>query len=120
MNNLFVVLTIFSGISFFIYGYNCFFSEFMIQEFDRFRLSKPQRIITGVAQMLGAVGLFLGLFYPFFGLLAAFGLSLLMLMGFVVRLKIKDKLKESLPSFIFMILNGYLFWQFYTQITYYL
>lgn len=116
MSNLFIVLTIFSGISFFIYGYNCLFSEFMIQEFGRFGLPKPQRIITGVAQMFGSVGLFLGLFYPFFGLVAAFGLSLLMLMGFAVRLKIKDKLKESLPSFIFMILNGYLFWQFYTQI----
>lgn len=116
MTNLFIVLTAFSGISFFIYGYNCLFSEYMRQEFIRFSLSETQRIITGVAQMIGGLGLFLGLFYPILGLLAAVGLCLLMFMGFTVRLKIRDKLRESLPSFLFMVLNGYLFWQFYTQI----
>ncbi len=88
----------------------------MRKEFDRFGLSQTQRIITGIAQMLGALGLLLGLFYPILGLIATLGLSLLMLMGFAVRLKIKDKLRESLPSFLFMILNGYLFWELYTQI----
>jgi len=32
-----------------------------------------------------------------------------MLLGFIVRLKIKDSILLSLPSFAFMIFNGYLF-----------
>lgn len=81
-------------------------------EFERFRLSNVQRKITGVLQLLGGVFLLLGLVSPLIGVIAAGGLSIQMLLGFIVRLRIKDTLIQSLPSFIFMIINGYIFMYF--------
>ncbi len=88
----------------------------MVDEFKRFGLTNQQRLLTGILQLLGAIGLAMGPYYPFIGMTAAAGLSLLMLLGFSVRIKIKDSIRESIPSFIFMIINGLLFFDFYTSI----
>ena len=106
---LHIILIFFSAISFLFYGYNCLYSDKMKVEFNRFGLNELQRKITGVLQILGGVLLFLGYVSPLIGLMAAGGLTIQMLLGFMVRLKIKDSIILSLPSFVFMILNGYLF-----------
>tara|TARA_B110000977_G_C11057045_1_gene484486 strand:+ start:1941 stop:2285 length:345 start_codon:yes stop_codon:yes gene_type:complete len=105
-----------SAISFLFYGLNCLFNKNMFQEFKRFGLSNFRKL-TGVLQLLGAVGLLLGFFYPILTLVASSGLSLLMLLGFLVRLKIKDGLLVSLPAFTFMFLNLYILFASY-QISY--
>lgn len=107
-----IILILFLAISFLFYGYSCLFSNKMKLEFIRFKLTEVQRKITGVLQILGGIFLLVGFVSPLIGLIAAGGLSIQMLLGFIVRLKIKDPIKESLPSFIFMILNGYLFTYF--------
>lgn len=59
----------------------------------------------------------MGFSSPLILLLASGGLAVLMLLGFGVRLKIGDGFWLSLPSFLFMLLNGYLCyvaWQRYT------
>jgi len=80
----------------------------MIAEFKRYGLSNFQRKLTGYFQILGAIGLLLSFISLLLGLIAAIGLSVLMLFGFLVRLKIKDSFLQSAPSFVFMLLNGYL------------
>jgi hypothetical protein len=110
---LFKLLVIFSSVSFLIYGLSCLFTHYMRQEFERFGLEKF-RVLTGLLEVAAAIGLALGLVLPIFGCLAAGGLALLMLMGFLVRLKIKDTLVQSSPAFFFMALNLYLlsvFWK---------
>ncbi len=84
----------------------------MIVEFNRFGLTGRQRIITGAFQLLGAGGLFLGLLIPEIGLVAAAGLCVLMMLGFGVRLKIKDSILQAMPSFSLMLLNAYLAFHF--------
>lgn len=78
-------------------------------EFQRFQLSEVKRKITGVLQILGGIFLLLGFISPLAGLIAAGGLTIQMLLGFMVRLKIKDSIILSFPSFVFMILNAYIF-----------
>jgi hypothetical protein len=52
------------------------------------------------------MGLLIGLYYsPIILLLASMGLSLLMLAGFIVRLKIKDNFIKSSPAFTFAVVN---------------
>lgn len=102
-----------NAFAFLFYGYNCIFSVVMDKEFRRFGLTTTQRKLTGVLQILGASGLLLGLFYPKIGFAASLGLSILMLLGFIVRLRIKDSFLESAPSFIFMLLNAYLAYRFW-------
>jgi hypothetical protein len=62
--------------------------------------------MTGFLQLLGAIGLLIGLYFsPILLLLASMGLSILMIAGFIVRLKINDNFIQSSPSFLFAVLN---------------
>ena len=85
----------------------------MIEEFKRFGLSNSQRKLTGTLQLLGSAGLVTGFMFPMIGLLAAGGFTVMMLVAFIVRIKIKDSLAQSLPSLIFMLINGWLSFSFY-------
>ncbi|AEE20695.1 DoxX family protein [Dokdonia sp. 4H-3-7-5] len=96
------------GFSFLYYGVSCLSSNFMTAEFERFGLSKLQRKITGVAQIIGGLGVLIGYFYKPLQIAALMGISLLMLLGWGVRLKIKDSFIAALPSFVFFVLNAYL------------
>ncbi|MEQ8926991.1 MAG: DoxX family protein [Fulvivirga sp.] len=109
-------LASFTAIAFFYYGLTCLFSNKMMSEFIRFGLNDRLRIITGLLQLAGALGIFMGLKLPLLGMMATFGLSILMLLGFITRLKINDPFKESVPSFAFMVINAYLFYAFALQL----
>jgi len=79
----------------------------MQEEFHRYDLDKFRRLV-GALQALGGIGLLVGLIWPPILLLASGGLALLMLIGFGVRVKMNDGLVQSLPSFMFMLLNSYI------------
>ncbi len=100
-------LTLISAFSFLYYGLTFFTSSSMKVEFDRYDLAKFRNLI-GYLQLLGGVGLLVGLLWKPALILSSGGLSLLMLIGFGVRVKMKDRFLECLPSFIFMIINGYI------------
>jgi len=90
----------------------------MVNEFRRFGLSDGRRKLTGILQLFGGLGLAIGYFTSAYILLfASAGLCLLMIIGFGVRLKIKDSIIESLPSLIFAIINAYIGFITLTNIT---
>ncbi|WP_452222066.1 DoxX family protein [Lacinutrix salivirga] len=103
--DLLTTLTWFSGLAFIYFGINCFVSEFIVLEFKRYHLEKYRRL-TGLLQLLGAIGLVIGLYFsPVLLFVSSIGLALLMLAGFIVRLKIKDNFIKSSPAFTFAVLN---------------
>lgn len=111
------ILTFIIAFCFLGYGLSCLFTEKMQEEFDRFNLSQSQRRLTGFLQILGSLGLLIGFFTTsLLAMLAAVGLSLLMLLGFLIRLKIKDGFYDSAPSFVFMILNAYLAYGYFLSV----
>jgi uncharacterized membrane protein YkgB len=105
-------LTGFSALSFFCYGTRCLLSASMMREFERFGVQRFRRLI-GVTQLLAASGLLLSFIHPLCGLIAAGGLSLQMLLGFCLRLKIKDSLLQSSPAIFYCALNAYLGYRFW-------
>jgi hypothetical protein len=109
--------TFFSGISFLFFGTACLTSPRMKQEFIRYGHDR-QRALTGYLQLLGALGLLLGYFFqPLLAFSAAVGLSLMMLAGFGVRLKIRDSLLAASPAFSYAILNIYLSVHYYGMLS---
>lgn len=101
-------LIVFISVSFFIYGYACLSKEHLKTEFKRYGLGRF-RVLVGCLEILGALGLLLGLRWGVILMLSSAGLSLLMLLGFIVRLKIRDGFWLSLPSFFYMALCFYIF-----------
>ncbi|KKO05948.1 hypothetical protein LCGC14_0069600 [marine sediment metagenome] len=101
-------IIIFSGASFLFFGISCLFSNFMVLEFKRYDLERF-RVLVGILQLLGSVGLFVGLFSKNWAILASLGLGILMAFGFMVRVKIKDPFILSFPSLFYAVLNMILF-----------
>lgn len=80
----------------------------MVKEFVRYGMNDSIIKLTGITQLLGACGLVAGLYITIIGFFAAVGLSFMMLIAFITRMKIRDSLNQALPSFFFMTINGYL------------
>ena len=105
------IFTFFSAFSFLFFGFGCFFLSQMKKEFVRYGLTKFRKVV-GVLQLVGGLGLLLGYFYsPTVQAAAALSLSILMVLGFGVRLKIRDGIFQSAPSLLYALLNGYIFYQ---------
>jgi len=98
------ILQIFSAFSFIFYGIMSFTSNIMKSEFNRWGISKF-RVVVGCAQLTGGFGLFLGFYFPLMTLLSSFGLTVLMCLGFILRLIVKDEIIKSSPAFIYIIIN---------------
>ena len=105
--NVLTICVLVSSLSFLFYGISYFISPHMKNEFERFKLEKLALLVI-VLEILGAVGLLIGLWYKPLLLLASGGLALLMLLGLIVRIKLKDSLWISLPALFYMGLNAYI------------
>lgn len=90
-----------------IYGMSYFVTPHMKGEFKRFGLEK-YGLVTAVLEILGAIGLVVGLTINPVLLISSGGLAVLMFMGLVVRIKIRDSMWASLPALLFMLLNSYI------------
>ena len=76
----------------------------MVAEFKRYGLN-TYRSLTGSLQILGALALLGGLFYIPLAVIGSAGLSILMFMGLVVRIRLKDSFVQSTPAFFYAVLN---------------
>lgn len=82
----------------------------MKSEFKRFGLEKFGAL-TAILELLGALGLLVGMILHPLLLVSAGGLAILMLLGVVVRIKMKDSILISLPATFYMLLNAYIFYR---------
>lgn len=96
-----------SAVSFFGFGVSCYVTTYMRYEFNRYGLGN-RRLLVGFFQVLGAIGLLVGFVVPAIGLLASGCLSLLMLLGVGVRIKIKDTFLQTTPALFYCLLNAWI------------
>jgi len=97
-------ITLFLG-----YGIACLFANGMVAEFERFGLSQFRRL-TGSLEVLGALGLLIGYSFPGIQLFSAMGLALLMLLGVMTRLRVRDSVRETAPATVLLLVNVYIAW----------
>jgi len=66
---------------------------------------------VGGLQLIGGLGMLIGMCYiPFLHAMSAAGLAVLMTLGFIVRIKIKDSIIQALPSLGYALLNTFIFY----------
>lgn len=94
-----VVIVAFIG-----FGLQCLLSQYMVAEFSRYQLP-TFRILTGVLEVAGGLGMLAGLFFPRLLILAAAGLAALMFLGVLVRFRIRDPFLAAVPALFLMLLN---------------
>jgi|TARA_B110000902_G_scaffold39045_1_gene41687 hypothetical protein len=112
------IISLFSGISFIIYGITSFKSKRMISEFQRWGYGNQRKLI-GCFQFIGGAGLIFGSIFVAKSVdnggalingsniiaTSSFLLTVLMIAAIFVRIKIKDKLINILPATLYAILN---------------
>jgi len=92
---------------FFYYGLLCLFADGMVEEFERYGLSRFRRL-TGALEVLGATGLVAGYLFPILGGLSAGGLAALMVLGLAVRVKVRDSILEMAPAGFLLVINTFI------------
>ncbi len=95
---------IFSSVSFLFYGITYFTSTKMKSEFKRFGLEKFGTM-TAILEIMGGVGLVIGLKFNALLVISSGGLALLMFLGILVRIKVKDSILITIPALFYMLLN---------------
>tara|TARA_Y100000741_G_scaffold251310_1_gene193286 strand:+ start:2081 stop:2416 length:336 start_codon:yes stop_codon:yes gene_type:complete len=103
--NIKLLLVVFSGISFLIYGISSFNSRRMNSEFSRWGY-EDYRYLIGSFQLLGGIGLLIGLFFKPLIILSSSCLTIMMIMAVYVRFKIRDPFQMTLPALFYTIING--------------
>ena len=106
--NLIIIPILLSSLSFFLYGISYFTSPHMKKEFKRFGLEKLGLLVI-VFEILGAIGLIVGLKFNLILISSSISLAILMLVGIIVRIKLKDSIIVTLPALFYMGLNTYIF-----------
>lgn len=94
-----VVIVAFLG-----FGLQCLLSRHMVDEFRRYGLP-GFRILTGILQLAGGLGMIAGLFYPPLLILTSGGLAALMFLGALARFRVGDRLIDASPALFLMFLN---------------
>lgn len=102
---LLVTLVFVSAAAFAYYGGETLFADPPRGEYERYGMPNA-RIFAGSTQLLGAVGLLLGLRFTPLGIAAASGLTLMMLLGLVVRHRIHDVPRLMIPAGTLAAING--------------
>ena len=83
--DIYIIIIVFTALSFVIYGFNSFISKRLIDEYKRWGFDKNRKLI-GFFQFLGGIGLFIGLKYNL--ILVISSLSLLISLPFILCFEI--------------------------------
>jgi hypothetical protein len=90
--------------AFLFYGSACLISAKLVAEFERYRLAR-WRVLVGLLEIAGALGLLAGQFFPPLKIAASAGLFLLMLCGLWARWRIRDPWYALVPAFVLGVMN---------------
>ncbi len=102
-----VVLALVSGLSFLHYGYEILFRPRLQEEFSRYGMPGV-RTFVGVMEMAGGAAVMLGLAFAPLGALAAAGLTVLMILGLILRIRLRDAPRLMVPAAVLGALNAVL------------
>lgn len=102
-----VMLALISGLSFLYYGCRVLFRTASRAEFERYGMPALRRFV-GVMEVLGGTAVLLGLALAPLGAFAAAGLTAMMVLGLIVRIRIHDAPRLMVPAASLGALNALL------------
>ena len=110
MVDYFLILVLFTGLSFVAYGINSFVSKRMKSEFERWNLKKERKAIAS-CQLIGGATLLFGLESNIMLLLSSSFLGVMMLVAIGVRIKVRDNISDILPAFAYLVLSAIILYE---------
>lgn len=98
-------LALISGLSFLKYGADILFRVRLRNEFRRYGLVRL-RVVVGTLEVLGGLAVLLGLVFAPLGAFGAAGLTVLMLLGLRMRIRLRDAPRLMLPALTLACVNA--------------
>ena len=108
------MLALVSGLSFLYYGFKVLFRTASRGEFERYGVPAVRHFV-GLMEVLGGTAVILGIAIAPLGALAAAGLTALMALGLIVRVRIRDAPRLMVPAASLGALNAVLVVLFLSQ-----
>ena len=109
-----MLLALVSGLAFLYYGFRVLFRTELRGEFERYGMPAVRQLV-GVLEVLGATAVLLGLAFAPLGAFGAAGLTALMALGLIVRIRIHDAPRLMVPAALLGALNAVLVVLFLAQ-----
>lgn len=110
-----LIIVLFTGASFLVYGVNSLVSGRMKKEFKRWGLERRRKSIA-YSQLACGAGLFFGLEWNIILIFSSAFLVLMMLVAIGVRVRINDDASDILPAFAYMVLGAIILYEAVAQI----
>lgn len=77
----------------------------VVQTLNHVGVKDSQIPILAVIELLGALGLLVGIWVPILGTLAALGFTIYFLVAFIAHLRMKDSMKDAGPALLLTIVS---------------
>ncbi|WP_026564772.1 DoxX family protein [Bacillus sp. UNC41MFS5] len=99
-----LVLQIILGFMFTFLGISALVgSKKALENFHHLKLPTWFRMLTGVVQLIGAIGICIGIWSPLFTVLGSAWIAITMLVGILLHFRVKEPFSESGPALVVMI-----------------
>ncbi|WCK52600.1 DoxX family protein [Aneurinibacillus sp. Ricciae_BoGa-3] len=106
MNIVSFVLDILLALMFLFLGISAIVGAKKAREnFQHLNLPDWFRLLTGVYQTIGAVGLVIGFWLPWFKGLSGIWIAIMMLVAIVLHLRVKEPFLQSVPAIVVFLLS---------------
>lgn len=105
MHILAIILQIVLGLMFLFLGITSLAgAKKALENFAHIQVPTWFRYVTGLVQLVGAIGMIIGIWVPSYAFLAGIWLGITMLVGALLHVRIKDPFKETAPALVIMLL----------------
>lgn len=105
MNSVAIVLQVVLGLMFLMAGFTKLGAKQQVQAFEHYGYPQWFRVVTGVVELVAAVGLLAGIWYPHLAPLAGLLLAVTMLGAVITHMRVQDPAKATIMPLAFLVLS---------------
>ncbi|MBP1990083.1 DoxX family protein [Paenibacillus eucommiae] len=106
MNIVSIVLQVLLGLAFIMGGFGKITgSKMHVEGFKKWGLPQWFRVVTGLVELIAAVGMIVGIWTNSWAAAAALVLAITMFVAILVHVRIKDSLKDTFPAILLFVLS---------------
>jgi uncharacterized membrane protein YphA (DoxX/SURF4 family) len=101
-----IVLQVILALMFLMAGFSKFKDKRHVEAFEHYGYPQWFRIVTGIVELVGAIGMIVGIWYPVVAPLAGLWLGITMLVAAITHIRVKDPAKMLLFPVILLVFNA--------------
>ncbi len=78
-------------------------AKMQVESFEQLKLKKEFRLVTGIVQIVGVIGLIIGIWYPGVASLSGIWFGIIMIGAAAAHIRVKDPFSKAVPAIVLCI-----------------